>query len=182
MFIKRVLLLMFLHISFFVNAAYPDANKLIKDGLTLSHLLKKDELQEIKNYLQLRGFEANNASNNKNDPFFFKYLDDNQREVLKIMIHFNKGVSVSHYHFDKGSKFPDAVRSKLLASDYFKQGSDENEFLFSFPKKDKSAASENDDYQFQSKILFNDVVIIFVVPSIASEDIDWVNKIQELTL
>jgi len=168
--INGVLLVLISHFLFLTNGMILDENTIIKDGLILSYWLKNGEGEKIENYFLTKGFleEKNNNS-------YYQYLDEKKKEVLIIIKDKNnKAISITHFHFEKETKFTDAVRSKLLESVFFKQGSNDNVFLFSL--------SENDSYQYQSKIMFNNEVILFVVPSIASEDIDWVNIIRELTL
>ncbi|MCG8309506.1 MAG: hypothetical protein MI975_19075 [Cytophagales bacterium] len=163
------------------NAEVSNIEGKIREALTLSHLLKFGSIIDVENDLHALGFEVYKNSNNK-DSIFFKYLDDNQREVFSISIHDDKAISISHYHFDEGSGFANKVRSKFIESDFFERGENKDEFIFCFPVNESDNLLDTLNCKYQSKILFNDVVITFFVPSIASEDEDWIAKILELTL
>ncbi len=178
--LSKFLFIVISQFSFFDNISEPEIQ--IKDGLILSYMLKNDGIIKIHGYLLAQGFEVYDSLDNNKCLIFFKYLDDKKREALSIIIYDGKAVSITHVNFDKGSEFADAVRSKLTTSDYFQEGVNKDEFLFCLPKKGIHSSSENSDCQYQSKILFNDVVIIFLIPTVTTDDVDWITKIQELTL
>jgi hypothetical protein len=141
----------------------------VREALIMSYQLRNGETTSIIRNLQSKGFELYEDTK-LNEQLFFKYLDDEQREIYSISIHEGKAISISHYHLDNGSNFADSVRSEFIKSDYFRKINND-EFSFSL---------DSNNSEFQSKILFNDVVIIFMIPSTSIEQENWSKIIREL--
>ena len=131
---KRAVLIIICTItmSFKGNTDVSNIEEKMREGLILSYLSKYGSIIDVENYLQASGYAIYKNSNNE-DPIFFKYIDDNQREVFSISIHDSVAISISHYHFDKGSDFANKVRSQFLESDLFLEGEDKDEFMFCLP-------------------------------------------------